>query len=79
MLSDLFKQLGYRSIDDAVEFLMCGLAVLPALMMLCGFMLGGALTMVGLLVLTMAVGIHAPPPPGPDEKQTAKPDKPPGA
>lgn len=78
MLRDLFKQLGYNGIDDAVEFLMCGLAVVPALLMLCGFMLGGALTMVGLLVLTMAVGVHATPP-TPKEKRSAKPDKPPGA
>ncbi len=78
MLRDLFKRLGYDGIDDAVEFLMCGLAVVPALLMLCGFMLGGALAMVGLLVLTMAVGVHATPP-APNEKPSAKPDKPPGA
>lgn len=69
MFSKQLKKLGYCGIDDAVEFLMCGIAVLPTLLMLAGFMLEGAATLGFLLMLTIVVGSHAAPfPPAEDEK-----------
>lgn len=75
MLRKLLKQLGYSGIEDAVEFLMCGLAILPALLMLSGFMLAGAASLTVLLVLLAAVGMHAPPPEAPPEKVFKKTKK----
>lgn len=60
MIPELLKHLGYRDIDDAVDLLVCGLCTLPALLMLTGFVLAGTATMLVLLVLVGAVGIHAP-------------------
>jgi len=74
MLVQLFKRLGYHGIDDAVEFLMCGVAVLPPLLMLTGFMVAGAMVLFVLIILVAVVGAHAPPPPAADEK-LGKPDK----
>lgn len=68
MIRHILGKLGYRGIDDAVEFLMCGLATLPALLMLTGFMLSGALTLVTLIILLAAVGMRAPPPVARNEK-----------
>ncbi len=62
MLRKLLNSFGYRGIDDAVDFLMCGLGVLPPLLMLCGFMLTGAVSLMVMLILVAAVGMHAPPP-----------------
>jgi len=62
MLRNMLKALGYRGIDDAVDFLMCGLATLPGLLMLTGFMVSGALSLFVLIMLLAAVGMHAPPP-----------------
>ena len=69
MLRNMLKALGYRGIDDAVDFLMCGLATLPGLLMLCGFMLSGALSLFVLIMLLAMVGMHAPPidPPAKDK------------
>lgn len=72
MIRHIFGKLGYRGIDDAVEFLMSGLATLPALLMLTGFMLSGALALVTLIVLLAAVGMRAPPPVTRNEKEQGK-------
>lgn len=74
MFSELLKKIGYHGIEDAVEFLMCGIAIVPALLMLSGFMLGGAISMVVLLLLTMLVGMQAPPLPPRAEKKDNRPD-----
>lgn len=74
MIRYILGKLGYRGIDDAVEFLMCGLATLPALLMLTGFMLSGALALVTLIVLLAVVGMRAPPPVASNEMDTGKGD-----
>jgi len=74
MIRYILGKLGYRGIDDAVEFLMCGLATLPALLMLTGFMLSGALALVTLIVLLAVVGMRAPPPVVGNEEDTGKGD-----
>lgn len=72
MLRKLLNSIGYRGIDDAVEFVMCGLGILPPLLMLSGFMLAGASALTILLVLLAAVGMHAPPPEPPAEQKLEK-------
>ena len=77
MLRQLFKRLGYDSIDDAVNFLMCGLSTLPILLMLAGFMLAGAIALMTLLILVAAVGSYAPPPEPPADRKIDPDDNPP--
>lgn len=72
MVRKLLNDLGYHGIEDAIEFLMCGLATLPGLLMLNEFMLAGAASLTVLLVLLAAVGMHAPPPEAPSEKNLKK-------
>ena len=67
----LLKTLGYRNIDDAIEFVMAGLAMIPLLMFLTGNAVLGAVSMIVLIVLLAALGMHAPPPPAPREKDPA--------
>jgi len=64
----LFKALGYRNIDDAIEFVMAGLALIPLLMFVTGNAVLGAVCLMVLIILLAAVGMHAPPPPAPREK-----------
>ena len=79
MLAKLLNRLGYNGIDDAVEFLVCGVATLPPLLMLGGFMLEGATTLFVLLMLVVGVGAYAPPPAPPvDDKLGKSNKKPPG-
>lgn len=75
MLRKLLNGIGYRSIDDAVDFLMCGLGTLPPLLMLSGFMVAGAVSLVTMLILVAAVGMQAPPPAPPADATLDKPDK----
>lgn len=72
MLRKLLNSFGYRGIDDAVDFLMCGLGVLPPLLMLTGFMVAGAVALLVMLLLVAAVGMHAPPPDPPAEEPIEK-------
>lgn len=75
MLRKLLNGIGYRGIDDAVDFLMCGLGTLPPLLMLSGFMVAGAVSLITMLILVAAVGMHAPPPAPPADATLDKPDK----
>ena len=59
--------LGYRDMDDAIEFVMAGLALLPALMFITGNVLAGAVSLVVLILLLAALGRRPPPPPAPRE------------
>ena len=68
----LLKALGYRTIDDAIEFVMAGLAILPALLFLTGNVVAGAVTLMVLIIVLAALGAHAPPPPAPPEHDAAK-------
>lgn len=72
MLRKMLKAVGYRGIDDAVDFLMCGLATLPGLLMLSGFMLSGALSLFVLIMLLAMVGMHAPPPEPPAQEKPGR-------
>jgi len=53
--------LGYRDMDDAIEFVMAGLALLPALMFITGNVLAGAVSLVVLILLLAALGRRTPP------------------
>lgn len=53
MLAKFLHCLGFETPDEAIEFLVSGIATLPALLMLSGFMLTGALTLLALLILLM--------------------------
>jgi len=75
MLRKLLNGIGYRSIDDAMDFLMCGLGTLPSLLMLSGFMVAGAVSLITMLLLVAAVGMHTPPPAPPADATIDKPDK----
>ena len=68
----LISVLGYRTIDDAIEFVMAGLAILPALLFLSGNVVTGALALMVLIILLAALGAHSPPPPIPPERDSAK-------
>lgn len=52
--------LGYRDMDDAIEFVMAGLALLPALMFIIGNVLAGAVSLVILILLLAALGRRTP-------------------
>jgi hypothetical protein len=68
----VLSALGYRNIDDAMEFVMAGLALLPALMFITGNVLAGAASLVALIVLLAALGMRTPPPPAPREGDPGK-------
>lgn len=61
-MKEFLQCLGYRTADDAVEFLMAGLATLPALLMITGHVVIGALVLCALIVALAAVGRLAEPP-----------------
>jgi len=76
MLRHLLKRIGYQNADDAIEFIMTGLAIVPLLLMLTGFVLAGAITFIVLIVLLAMVGMHTPPPPArPADKAEKKHDE----
>ena len=68
----LLSIMGYRTIGDVIEFVMAGLAILPALLFLTGNVVAGAVTLMVLIILLAALGAHAPPPPIPPEHDAAK-------
>jgi hypothetical protein len=68
----VLSALGYRNIDDAMEFVMAGLALLPALMFITGNVLAGAASLVALIVLLAALGMRTPPPPAPRDGDPGK-------
>ena len=69
----VLSSLGYRNLDDAMEFVMAGLALLPALMFITGNVFAGAASQVVLIVLLAALGMRTPPPPAPREGDRGKP------
>ena len=60
-MKEFLHQLGYRTVDDAIEFLMAGLATLPVLLMLTGHVVLGAFVLCALIVALALVGRFAPP------------------
>ncbi len=76
MLRHLLNRIGYQNADDAIEFIMTGLAIVPLLLMLTGFVLAGAIVFIVLIVLLAMVGMHTPPPPArPADKSDKKHDE----
>lgn len=65
----LLNALGYCNIDDAIEFVMAGLALLPLLMFVTGNAVLGAVSLIVLIILLASLGMHAPPPPAPHDKE----------
>lgn len=63
----MLSSLGYRSIDDAIEFVMAGLALLPPLMFITGNVFAGAVSLIVLIIVLAALGTRTPPPPAPRE------------
>ena len=63
----MLSSLGYRSMDDAIEFVMAGLASLPPLMFITGNVFAGAVSLIVLIILLASLGMHTPPPPAPRE------------
>ena len=61
----VLSSLGYRNMDDAIEFVMAGLALLPALMFITGNVFAGAASLVALIVLLASLGMRTPSPPAP--------------
>jgi hypothetical protein len=77
MLRQLFARIGYRNADDAIEFVMAGLAILPLLLMLTGFVLAGTIAFLLLIHVLAIIGLHTPPPPAPSDAKPEKKIKPP--
>lgn len=75
MILRLLKRLGYENADDAIEFVMAGIGIVPPLLMLSGFVFAGAATLMFLILLLAAVGMHTQPPPAPSEENVDKKDK----
>jgi hypothetical protein len=69
----VLSSLGYRNMDDAIEFVMAGLALLPALMFITDHVLAGAVSLVVLILVLASLGMHTPPPPAPREGDPGKP------
>ena len=67
MLRERLKQFGYQSAEDAIEFILAGICIIPPLLMLSGFVFPGAVALLFLIILLAAVGIFTPAPPAPSE------------
>lgn len=61
MLIKLLNKLGFADADEAVEFVIAGLAVLPALLMLGGFVAAGAIALLVMILLLAGIGISVEP------------------
>lgn len=75
MILRLLKRLGYENADDAIEFIMAGIGIVPPLLMLNGFVFAGAAALMFLILLLAAVGMHTEPPPAPSEESMDEKDK----
>lgn len=62
MLNKLLKALGFADTEEAVEFVITGLAILPPMFMMSGFIIEGAIVLLVLILLLAAIGVCAPPP-----------------
>lgn len=76
MMRRFFAVMGYHTHDDAIEFVMTGLAVCPSLLFLSGNVVAGAISLVVLIVLLALIGMQAPPPAPPSDEETSKNHKP---
>ena len=74
----VLSSLGYRNMDDAIEFVMAGLALLPALMFITGTVFAGAVGLVVLILLLASLGMRTPPPPAPRGDDPGKRPEEPG-
>ena len=74
-MRELLKKIGYSSAEDAIDFVMAGLGILPGLLMLSGFPLAGAAALFILIMLLAGIGLSIPAPPAPPIDDPAKKDK----
>ncbi|GEM_PF-6770046 len=74
-MRELLKKLGYSDAEDAIDFVMAGIGILPGLLMLSGFVLAGAATLFVLILLLATIGLFIPAPPAPPIDDPAKKDK----
>ena len=65
MLRQHLKRYGYQSAEDAIEFFMAGICIVPPLLMLSGFVFAGAAVLMFLIIFLAVVGIFTPAPPAP--------------
>jgi hypothetical protein len=73
MLRQCLKQFGYQNAEDAIEFILAGICIVPPLLMLSGFVFAGAAALMFLIILLAAVGIFTPAPPArPENKKEEK-------
>ena len=72
-VGDVFITASQRDMDDAIEFVMAGLALLPALMFITDHVLAGAVSLVVLILVLASLGMRTPPPPAPREGDPGKP------
>lgn len=72
MLRQRLKQIGYRNAEDAIEFILTGICIVPPLLMLSGLVFAGAVALFFLIILLAAVGIFTPAPPAPSDNKSEK-------
>lgn len=69
MIRKLLGRIGYSNGDDAIEFIMAGICIVPPLLFLSDQVFAGAATLMFLLILLASVGLVTPAPPAPEEKK----------
>ena len=74
-MRELLKKIGYANAEDAIDFVMAGLAILPGLLMLSGFVVAGAAALFILIMLLAIIGLSIPVPPAPPIDKSAQKDK----
>ena len=61
MLTKLLLWLGFADVTEAIEFVLCGLGVLPLLLLLGGFPVEAAISVLLLIVLLALLGLQIEP------------------
>lgn len=74
-MREFLNKLGYHGVEDAIEFVMTGLAILPGLLMLNGNVVAGAAALLFLILLLAVIGISIPAPPSPPIDDLIKKEK----
>ncbi len=73
MIRKHLERIGYKNGDDAIEFILAGVCIVPPLLFLAGQIFAGASALTFLLILLGSVGLVTPAPPAPkDNDQTDK-------
>ncbi len=61
MLTKLLHWLGFADVADAIEFVLCGLGILPLLLLLGGFPVEAAISVLLLIILLALLGLQIEP------------------